>query len=177
MLDRLTEGLSILTSGRRTAPLRHSTLRAALDWSFDLLNDTEKTVFGRLGVFFADFTRNSVVRVVSDERLNASTVVDALDSLIAKSLVVVHRADGRIAFCLPGLTRAYALEKFRCDPFACEVYGRHVRYLYAPAETCGDKQCSNGPKPLASIRITAGESRAVACEGSWSASGPRTERM
>jgi predicted ATPase len=133
LLDALTDGLSILNIGRRTAPMRHATLSATLDWSFELLSATEKAVFGRLGVFIADFTCESLARVVPDKYLDTSTVVDALNSLIAKSLVAVSRAEGRVAFRLLDLTRPYALDKLRYDPSAFDVYRRYVEYMYASA--------------------------------------------
>jgi predicted ATPase/DNA-binding winged helix-turn-helix (wHTH) protein len=157
LLDALTDGLSILTKGRRTAPPRHSTLRATLDWSFELLSDTEKAVFGRLGVFVADFTRESVALVVPDEYLDISTVIDALNNLIAKSLVAVSRAEDRIAFRLPDLTRPYARDKLRQDPFACDVYRRHVEYLYALAERSTLEHRANESTPLAPFRLVGGE--------------------
>lgn len=155
LLDGLIDGLSILTRGRRTAPPRHGTLRATLDWSFGLLSDTEKIVFGRLGVFAADFTRESVALVVPDEYLDALEAVDALDNLVAKSLVAVSSEQGRIAFRLLDLTRAYAFEKLRDDPLASDVHRRHVRYLGAMIDNSGLKQCVNGPKPLAPLRLAA----------------------
>ena len=153
LLDGLIDGLSVLTRGRRTAPPRHGTLRATLDWSFGLLSDTEKIVFGRLGVFAADFTRESVALVVPDEYLDALEAVDALDNLVAKSLVAVSSEQGRIAFRLLDLTRAYAFEKLRDDPLASDVHRRHVRYLGAMIDNSGLKQCVNGPKPLAPLRL------------------------
>lgn len=159
LLDALTDSLSILTKGRRTAPLRHCTLRASLDWSFELLSDAEKVVFGRLGVFAADFTRESVTLVVPDEYLDASTVIDALNDLIAKSLVAVNRAEGRIAFRLLDLARPYALDKLRHDPFECDVYRRYIEYLHAQAEQSALKQCANEPRPLAPFRLIGGEHR------------------
>jgi predicted ATPase len=128
-----------------------------LDWSFELLSDTEKTVFGRLGVFVADFTRESVALVVPDEYLDISTVIDALNNLIAKSLVAVSRTEDRIAFRLPDLTRPYARDKLRHDPFACDVYRRHVEYLYALAERSTLEHFAHESRPLAPFRLVGGE--------------------
>jgi predicted ATPase len=125
LLDAIDDSLSLLTMGRRTAPLRHSTLRATLDWSFELLSVEEKAVLRRLGVFVRDFTRESAVIVVSDEHLDVPTVIDALNNLVTKSLVAVRITDGHIVFRLFDLTRPYALEKLRDDPFATYVRRRH----------------------------------------------------
>ncbi|MGA7777543.1 MAG: winged helix-turn-helix domain-containing protein [Paraburkholderia sp.] len=163
LLNGLSDGLSILTQGRRTSPQRHHTLRATLDWSFALLNDTEKTVFARLGVFFADFTHESVALIVADQHLDVPAVIDALNNLVAKSLVAVTREEGRIAFRLHDLTRAYAREKLRYDPFASEVHRRHGRYLYALVEASSLKQRTNDPESRATFRLVGGESRGVPC--------------
>jgi predicted ATPase len=166
LVDGLNDGLSILTQGRRTAPPRHRTLRATLDWSFGLLSDTEKTVFGRLGVFFSDFTRDCVASVVPDEYLDGPTVIDALNNLVAKSIVSVSREHGRILFRLHDLTRTYALEKLRCDPFACDIERRHVRYLCTLVEKSGLEQCANEPKTFAPYRVVDAERRDVLCSSS-----------
>lgn len=163
LLEGLSDGLAILTTGRRTAPLRQSTMRATLDWSFALLSDTEKKVFGRLGVFFADFTRESVAIVIPDERLNARTVLDALAGLVAKSLVAVTIADGHIMFRLPALTRPYALEKLHDDAFACEVYRRHVRYLYAPVDSSRSRHGVGQHTSPGLFRLVTGGGRITRC--------------
>jgi predicted ATPase len=157
LLDGLGDGLSLLTKGRRTAPPRHSTLRATLDWSFELLSGSEKAVFGRLGVFVGDFTREAVELVVPDLRLDVEAVLDALDNLISKSLVAVHITEGSVVFRLPDLTRPYALDKLRYDPFACDVYRRHVEYLYSLTERSSLKQCATASRLLAPFRLVGGD--------------------
>jgi predicted ATPase len=169
LLDGLTAGLAILTTGRRTAPSRHSTIRATLDWSFGLLSNAEKIVFGRLGVFFADFTRESVALVVPDEHLDAATAIQALASLISKSLVAVTNEEGRIAFRLPDLTRAYALERMHAEPSACEVFRRYVRFLYGPLETALLKRCADELESCTSSRLVGAQSRDALCGSASSA--------
>ncbi len=125
------------------------------------MSDAEKAVFGRLGLFVGDFTRESVTLVVSDEYLDVPTVIEALNNLIAKSLVAVCRVEGRIAFRLLDLTRLYALEKLRYDPSACEVHQRHVRYLQALVNDIGLKQCDHAPNRVASFCLVGEENRGV----------------
>ncbi len=157
LLDGLSDGLSILTKGRRTAPPRQSSMRATLDWSYGLLNDTEKTVFGRLSVFVDEFTCDAVVRIVPDDYLDTSTVVEALNDLVAKSLVVVSRERGHVAFRLLDLTRQYAFERLRYDRFACDVYRRYVQDLRSRMENYGFKLYSNELKPLVPFGLVSGE--------------------
>jgi predicted ATPase len=91
MLARLESSLRLLTKGARDAPERHRTLRAAIDWSFDLLDEDEKALFVRLGVFRGGCTLAAAERVC-----NAPGPLDVLElmgSLLDKSLVK-HRSDG-----------------------------------------------------------------------------------
>ena len=79
--------------GRRTAPPRHQTLGATLDWSYGLIGESERTVLRRLAVFAGPFTLQGAIAVAGDERAPADRVVDALEQLVAKSLVSA-RPDG-----------------------------------------------------------------------------------
>lgn len=98
--------------GRRTAPPRHRTLGALLDWSHDLLSDFERMVFLRLALFgdaFALETALDALCVADGERAD---VVDAIDSLVAKSLLsATQMGDESVRYRLPALTRIYAAEK------------------------------------------------------------------
>ncbi len=98
--------------GRRTAPPRHRTLGALLDWSHDLLSDVERKVFLRLALFgdaFALETALDALCVVDGERAD---VVDAIDSLVAKSLLsATQLEDESVRYRLPAHTRIYAAEK------------------------------------------------------------------
>ena len=80
---------SVLVGGSRTAPVRHQTLRATLDWSHDLLDDDERVVFRRLAVFAGGFTLAAAEWVVSGDDLGAGRVLDLLTRLADKSLLRV----------------------------------------------------------------------------------------
>ncbi|HEV7915647.1 MAG TPA: hypothetical protein VGP22_17920, partial [Albitalea sp.] len=96
--------------GARVSLRRHQTLRAALDWSHNLLGGDEQKVLRRLGVFAGGFTIESAQRVASDEQIDEWAVLDHLSALVDKSLVL---ADGgpRPRYRLLETTRTYALEK------------------------------------------------------------------
>lgn len=85
---RLSDRFHLLTGGSRTALRRQQTLRGLIDWSYDLLTDEEKTLLVRLSVFPGTFTLASVETVCSDESLDSYEVLDALTSLVDKSLVL-----------------------------------------------------------------------------------------
>ena len=108
---RLDDRFHLLTGGRRTALPRHQTLRATLDWSYELLSEPEQMILRRLAIFAGAFSLEAASAVVASQEINSSEVVDGLSGLIAKSLVAVE-VDRTIArYRLLDTTRAYAREK------------------------------------------------------------------
>lgn len=109
----LGERLRVLVDGGRCAPPRQQTLRAALEWSLALLDPAERTVFRRLGVFASGFSLAMAQHVVPDEGGTSSldhwAVVDALGTLVDRSLVVVDAGDPP-RYLLLESPRAYAQE-------------------------------------------------------------------
>ena len=85
MVVRLNESLSLLSSAKRDLPARQQTLRATLEWSFDLLQPEERVFFRRLGIFAGSFSEHAAAAVVADAGLD---VLDGLTSLVEKSLLV-----------------------------------------------------------------------------------------
>jgi hypothetical protein len=131
----LDDRFRLLTSGRRTALPRHQTLGATLDWSYDLLPETEGAVLRRLSVFADDFSVDAAVAVAGD--LPAPLVVDHIANLVAKSLLVADLRDETAQYRLLDTTRLYAFEKLRSAAELPEAARRHAEYyraLFAPAE-------------------------------------------
>jgi predicted ATPase/DNA-binding winged helix-turn-helix (wHTH) protein len=111
VLERLDQQLKLLTRGSADAPERHQTLRAAMQWSHGLLDATQKTVFRRLAVFADSFTLQGAQAVAADDAIDEWMVLDALDALVAKSLVqIVHAGTPKRARLL-ATARAFALER------------------------------------------------------------------
>ena len=108
---QIGERFSLAWSGRRTAQPRQQTLRATLDWSYDLLSPVERTVLDRLGVFVGPFSVDAALDVVTDATLGSDEAAMALDDLAAKSLIAASRARGAGTYRLLEMTRAYAREK------------------------------------------------------------------
>jgi predicted ATPase len=117
---------------------RHQTLRATLDWSYELLAEPERVVLRRAAVFASAFSLEAAIAVVASPGLAPSEVVDFLSSLVTKSLVAAE-VDGTIArYRLLDTTRAYALEKLAESGEREAVARRHAEYyrdLFEGAET------------------------------------------
>ena len=111
VLCNLDDRFRTLTGGRRTALPRHQTLKATLDWSHELLSDTERVVLRRLGIFVDGFTLNAAKSVVCNGEFAEEAMVGALSGLVAKSLVVATRTGVANRYRLLETTRAYALQK------------------------------------------------------------------
>jgi predicted ATPase len=111
ILDHLDRRFKLLTAGRRTAATRHQTLQSTLDWSHDLLDETEKVVFHRLSVFAGDFDRSMAELVVADDELDSFEVADALFKLVEKSLLVAQAGSELTRYRLLETIRDYAWER------------------------------------------------------------------
>ena len=106
----LDDRFQILTDGRRTALPRHQTLRATLDWSYELLSEPERVILRRLAVFAGVFRLEAASAVVASSEIAPAEVVDGIANLVAKSLVTM--AGSTVArYRLLDTTRAYGLEK------------------------------------------------------------------
>ena len=125
----LNERLRVLTGGLRTAPQRHKTLRAALEWSHALLNPTEQAVFRRLGVFAGSFGLGMAQQVVAGETieppLDEWAVLDVLGALVDRSLVMVDAGEPP-RYRLLESPRAYALEQLAAASEEAEWRRRHA---------------------------------------------------
>src|SRR6266704_2830935 len=106
--ERLADRFGLLTTGHRTAPPRHRTLRATIDWSHDLLNGEEQVLLRRLSVF-AGWSLEMAEQVCADEDIPAAAVLDLLAALVDKSLVVVEsEVLGQARYRLLDTIREYA---------------------------------------------------------------------
>jgi predicted ATPase len=134
---RLDDRFQLLTSGRRTAMPRHQTLRATLDWSYELLTDTERTVLCRLAIFPGGFTLPAASAVAANGEIAASEVVDCVASLAAKSLLAMDAGGARVRYRLLETTRAYMLENLvRTGGFdtAARCHAEYYLDLFVGAE-------------------------------------------
>jgi predicted ATPase len=110
VLSRLDERFGLLAGGRRTALPRHQTLRATLDWSYELLPEQERCLLRRLGIFPAGFTLEAANALMSDQSHATSVTLELIANLIAKSLVTLDGSASSGRWRLLETIRAYALE-------------------------------------------------------------------
>ena len=108
ILARLDDRFRVLVEGQRTSEPRHRTMLAALDWSHGLLSDRDKAVFRRLSVFAGSFSLDAATAVASDHDLIAFDVIDAVASLVAKSLLNAREEEGTTRYSLIETTHAFA---------------------------------------------------------------------
>ena len=134
--DHLDERFRLLTGGRRRGVERHQTLRATVDWSYSLLEDRDRTVFDRLAVFAGSFATPAAQAVVADDDLDRFDVLDALNELVAKSMVVAEPGpEGDTRFQLLETLRQYALERLDAEGVGDRTRRRHAEHYAQFAET------------------------------------------
>jgi predicted ATPase/DNA-binding winged helix-turn-helix (wHTH) protein len=129
LASRLNDCFSVLTKGRRTALPRHQTLRATLDWSFELLSEAEKIVLRRLAPLAGEFTMEAAIALASGAGPAAPDLVDTITGLIEKSLVATDLSGNIVSYRLLSATRAYAFEKLKLSGEAEQVAGYHASYF------------------------------------------------
>ncbi len=139
---RLNGRLALLTSGQRAGrDPRHHTLRAAIDWSYELLTAVEQALFRRLAVFEASFTLETAVEVCIGEGIAEKQTLDLLASLVDKSLVIAEtngRAQAR--YRLLETIHEYALEKLTESGETTRLRDRHLQLFLVKAEESMPKQ-------------------------------------
>ncbi len=129
LAQKLDERFRVLTSGSRDVLPRQQTLRALIDWSYDLLDERERTLFRQLGIFVNGFVLEGAVAVGSGDDLDELDLFDVLASLVDKSLVLAEPQGDAVRYRLLESTRAYALEKLGDAGERDLLARRHLRYL------------------------------------------------
>jgi predicted ATPase/DNA-binding winged helix-turn-helix (wHTH) protein len=124
----LGERLALAWPGQRDAPPRQRSLQATLAWSFDLLSEGERDVLRRLAVFVGDFTIEAAFAVATERPGDHAALLDALDSLVAKSLVAARPIGAMMRYRLLDTTRAFALQAGEAEPINDAVAERHAGY-------------------------------------------------
>jgi predicted ATPase/DNA-binding winged helix-turn-helix (wHTH) protein len=124
--ELLNNRFKLLWHGRRTALPRHQTLTAMLDWSYNLLTDQEKAMLSRLSVFVGEFTLQTACSVASVSGPGDENDVEAITSLVAKSMISTTVMDGSTYYRLLDTTRGYASTKLAARGEADGIARRHA---------------------------------------------------
>jgi predicted ATPase/DNA-binding SARP family transcriptional activator len=134
--DRLDDRFRLLTGGSRVALPRQQTLRALIDWSWELLSDAEQLLLQRLSVFVGGITLEAVETVCSGDGLESYECLDLLHELVNKSLLIAKREQGQEThYHLLETIRQYAQEKLAASGSTETFQQRHLTYFRQFAET------------------------------------------
>ena len=126
---RLDDRFRLLTGGSRTALPRHRTLRAVVEWSWDLLSDPERLLLERLAVFPAGATTESAAAVCGGDGIDPDDVVDLLAQLVDKSLLQQHAGAGGARFRMLETIREYGVERLSARGETAARRAAHVRWF------------------------------------------------
>jgi len=145
--DRLRDRFQLLNSGDRTAPLRQQTLRATVDWSYELLDEQEQVLLRRLAAF-SGWNLDMAEQVCSDEAIGADAVLGLLISLIDKSLVVLDgEAAGDARYRLLDTIKQYAAERLDAAGEQDALSLRHRDCILALVEETASSMFNRGEPP------------------------------
>ncbi len=166
ILERLDDQFKILSSSSRAIPERHQTLKATIDWSYNLLTGQEQALFNRLSVFVGDFGLDATEEVCSDEFLKKENILSILSQLVDKSLVLAEaQEDETVRYrCLVPL-RQYSLQKLSETGEESKIRKSHLYYYLTLSEKAYDEQFES---QLIWINILQAEHNNLVAALSWS---------
>ena len=131
---RLDDRFGLLVSGPRTVLPRHQTLRAAMDWGHDLLTERERMLFRRLAVFAGGWTLGAAETVCAGEVIEARNLLELLDALVNKSLIMFEEQHGEGRYRLLEIVRQFAWEHAALAGESAALSERHLGWCVALAE-------------------------------------------
>ena len=135
---RLEDRYRLLTGGSRVLLQRQQTLRALVDWSYDLLNASERTVLNRLAVFVGGFDLEAAEQVCGAAPLQPADVLDLVTSLVEKSLVTTDECEQGMRYRMLETIRDYARERLVLEGDAESTTARHCQHYFAFAKAVRD---------------------------------------
>ena len=140
--SHLGDRFDMLTNGRRTALPKHRTLRATLDWSYELLPQDERAILQQVAVFAGSFSLEAATAVAGGGVVPTSQFVDSIANLVARSLVSLDASEGTTHYRLLETTRVYALEKLTKSgelPLYARRHATYYRDLFEAAAEAWDR--------------------------------------
>src|SRR4030095_3290896 len=135
--ERLNNRFSLLTAGNRTALPRQQTLKALIDWSYDLLSEQEKILWGRLSVFNDGWTLESAEYICSDDKVKSDEVFDILSSLVEKSIIIFDEENER--YTILETLKQYGEEKLKEANETNDIFLKHLNYFMELSESAEPK--------------------------------------
>jgi predicted ATPase len=127
--QRLDDRFRLLTAGSRTALPRHQTLRAMIEWSYELLSEAEKALLRRLAVFIGDWTLEAAEGVCAEPGDGAAEVMDLLLRLVDKSLVTPHEQNAQVRYRMLETIREFARERLSQSGEEEGLRERHLEFF------------------------------------------------
>ena len=135
LVEQLGSSLDAFSVGRRDAPARHQTVRATIDWSYGLLTEPERDLFGRLGAFAGSFTIEAVQSVAAEDGLE---MLPTLSALVEKSFLRHDASESGTRFRMLHVIAEYAGERLGARPDADHVRAAHAAYFMTLARAAHD---------------------------------------
>jgi predicted ATPase len=165
ILARLDQQFRLLTGGQRTRLERHQTLRAAIDWSYDLLTDEERELLGRLSVCVGGFDLDAAAAIAAGGGVDEFDAFELVGSLVAKSLLERNERGGVTRYRVLEMIRQYAAERLNATGGASAARDDHARHYLAVAQALfGDASTTDGYEPLERLET---ETPNIAAAGRW----------
>ncbi len=165
--ERLDDRFRLLTGGARTALPRHQTLRAMIDWSYDLLTTKEKAMLRKLSVFSGGWSLEGAEHICIESELESWEVLDTLQSLVDKSLAIYDESNQR--FRLSETVRAYGREALVESKESQEIRSHHLGYFGRLAESTEDLLAS--PKAVEALASLDAEQKNLRAAIEWGLEG------
>jgi predicted ATPase/DNA-binding CsgD family transcriptional regulator len=134
--ERLSQRYRLLTSGMRTAPSRQRTLRALIDWSYDLCTRQEKQVWSRTSVFSGSFDLDAAEYVCQGDGLESDDVLQVVAALVDKSVLLREESEGAVRFRLLETVREYGQDKLVETGEHAEIRRRHRDWYAGLVDRC-----------------------------------------
>ena len=152
LLERLEDRYRLLTSGARNAPARQQTLRALVDWSWDLCSDAERRLWSRASIFSGGLELDAAERICSDEKLPAESILDLVASLVDKS-VLTRIGDGpRARYRMLEVVREYGAMRLAEAGEQRALAARHCRW-FADLAAYGDRHWVSPDQAALMLRL------------------------
>jgi predicted ATPase/class 3 adenylate cyclase len=170
--ERLSDRFELLVGGDRTAMPRQQTLRAAIDWSYDLLTEPERALLRGLSVFAGGWTLDGAEVVASAANIAAAEVLDLLNHLVDKSLVIARDASGGIRHHMLETVRQYGNAKLRESNESDLYHDAHLSHFRQVAEAAEPRLRDAGQREWLGRLQTESDNLRAALE--WACSAGKT---